>query len=68
MSALRRLDYRVTRQTGDHVRVSTERDGQHHLTIPDHRPLKPGTLAGILRLLEEHHGLTRQQLLRRLFG
>jgi predicted RNA binding protein YcfA (HicA-like mRNA interferase family) len=35
----------VTRQTGSHMRLSTEQNGQHHITIPHHDPLKIGTLA-----------------------
>ena len=30
-----RLGYRVTRQTGSHLRLSLE-NGEHHLTIPAH--------------------------------
>lgn len=42
--ALGRLCYEVTRQTGSHIRLTTSRGGTHHVTIPDHRPLRVGTL------------------------
>jgi predicted RNA binding protein YcfA (HicA-like mRNA interferase family) len=45
---LGRLGYEVTRQTGSHLRLTTTEGGQHHVTIPNHDPLKVGTLAGIL--------------------
>ena len=45
---LGRLGYEVTRQTGSHLRLTTRERGQHHVTIPNHDPLRVGTLAGIL--------------------
>jgi len=39
---LERLGYTVTRQTGSHIRLTTEQSGEHHITIPAHDPLKPG--------------------------
>ena len=45
IKALRCLGYAVTRQTGSHIRVTTEQNGQHHETIPNHAPLKVGTSA-----------------------
>lgn len=66
--ALTRLGYTVTRQTGSHLRLTTEQGGQHHITIPRHSPLRVGTLHGIRDDVAEHAGLTRAELLRRLFG
>jgi predicted RNA binding protein YcfA (HicA-like mRNA interferase family) len=40
---LGRLGYAVTRQTGSHLRLTTSEHGQHHVTIPNHDPLKVGT-------------------------
>ncbi|MFM7853545.1 MAG: type II toxin-antitoxin system HicA family toxin [Flammeovirgaceae bacterium] len=34
---LKKLGYTVTRQTGSHIRLTTEQNGQHHITIPNHR-------------------------------
>lgn len=66
--SLRHLGYQVTRQTGSHIRLSTSENGEHHLTVPAHNPLKIGTLAAILSDIESHHRLTRDQLLDRLFS
>ncbi len=41
------LGYEVTRQSGSHIRVTTLQQGEHHLTIPAHDPLKIGTLSAI---------------------
>lgn len=57
------LGYAVTRQTGSHMRLTTTRNGEHHITIPAHDPLRIGTLNAILREVERHHGLTRDELL-----
>lgn len=63
---LRRLDYLVTRQTGSHLRLTSQANGEHHVTIPNHDPLRMGTLAAILDNVAAHHGLTRDALLQRL--
>jgi predicted RNA binding protein YcfA (HicA-like mRNA interferase family) len=66
--ALRPLGYSVTRQTGSHLRLTTAEGGQHHVTIPAHDPLKVGTLAAVLGDVAEHFEISRDELLRRLFG
>jgi len=63
---LRNLGYTITRQTGSHLRLTTEEQGEHHLTIPNHSPLKVGTLSGILTDVARHFGISREDLLRRL--
>jgi len=40
--------YRVTRQTGSHLRLTTTERGEHHITIPNQPSLRVGTLAAIL--------------------
>lgn len=66
--ALEKLGYRVTRQTGSHMRLTTVEGGEHHLTIPAHSPLRVGTLAAILAEVADHLGVSRDDLLERLFG
>lgn len=34
INGLRKLGDMPTRQTGSHVRVTTQRSGQHHITVP----------------------------------
>jgi predicted RNA binding protein YcfA (HicA-like mRNA interferase family) len=65
--ALAKLGYRIVRQTGSHIRLTCAGPTEHHITIPDHHPLKPGTLAAILRSIAEHHQLSRDELVERLF-
>jgi predicted RNA binding protein YcfA (HicA-like mRNA interferase family) len=66
--ALGRLGYTISRQTGSHLRLTTELHGEHHVTIPAHRSLRIGTLAAVLDDVGRHHGLSRSELLERLFG
>src|ERR1035437_2655506 len=41
--ALAALGYEETRQTGSHVRLTTQMHGVHHVTVPDHKVLPLGT-------------------------
>ena len=66
--ALKVLGYQVTRQTGSHMRLTTLEHGEHHITIPQHTPLRVGTLAAILADVAAHFELSREALLDRLFG
>ena len=66
--ALRSLGYEVSRQTGSHMRLTTSQGGDHHITIPNHTPLRVGTLAGILSDVATHFGVSRDELLDQLFG
>jgi predicted RNA binding protein YcfA (HicA-like mRNA interferase family) len=65
--ALATLGYAVTRQTGSHVRLTTGDRGQHHVTVPRHDALRLGTLSGILADVADHFGLSRGELVERLF-
>ncbi|MBX3265526.1 MAG: type II toxin-antitoxin system HicA family toxin [Acidobacteria bacterium] len=64
--ALKALGYEITRQSGSHIRLTTAVNGEHHITIPAHDPIKIGTLAGILSDTARHHELSRDELLRNL--
>jgi predicted RNA binding protein YcfA (HicA-like mRNA interferase family) len=61
--ALNKLGYQVVRQTGSHLTATTTQAGEHHVTIPNHRPIKLGTLSGILKAVAKHHGLSLDELL-----
>ncbi len=65
--ALRRLGYEPTRQTGSHLRLTTQREGEHHITIPRHGPLSVGTLSAVLAEVSKHYRLSREELSRLLF-
>jgi predicted RNA binding protein YcfA (HicA-like mRNA interferase family) len=65
---LSNFGYEITHQTGSHIRLTTQANGQHHITIPAHDPLKIGTLNAILRSVAEHLGLTNDEFLEQMFG
>ena len=65
---LRPLGYRVTRQVGSHMRLTTEDRGQHHLTIPAHRRLTIGKISAMLWEVARHFGMPREELMSRLFA
>ncbi len=65
---LAKFGYSVTRQTGSHIRLTSQQGGEHHVTIPNHDPLRIGTLAAILTGIATHHGMSRDELLDRLLG
>ncbi len=48
------------------MRLTTTLNGEHHITIPRHRPLKVGTLNAILRDVAQHFDLSRDELLNSL--
>ncbi len=65
---LKKYGYEITRQTGSHMRLTTKVRGEHNLTIPRHKALKPGTLNSILKDVAEHLEIDKKQLIEELFG
>jgi predicted RNA binding protein YcfA (HicA-like mRNA interferase family) len=61
------LGYGITRQNGSHIRLTTLQNGEHHITIPRHDPLKIGTLSAILNDIAKHVEINREDLINRLF-
>lgn len=68
IKALQRIGYRVVRQSGSHIRMQTEQPKPHAVTIPNHSPLKLGTLSVILSDVAQHRDLDKEEVLRLLFG
>lgn len=67
IKALHRIGYRTVRQTGSHIRLQTDDPQPHALTVPNHSPLKLGTLAAILSDVADHRGITKAALAQLLF-
>jgi predicted RNA binding protein YcfA (HicA-like mRNA interferase family) len=68
VKALARIGYKVSRQTGSHIRLTVDVPAPHRITIPAHDPLKLGTLFAILADVAAHQKVSREELLERLFG
>jgi predicted RNA binding protein YcfA (HicA-like mRNA interferase family) len=66
VKALKVLGYLESRQSGSHIRLSTDVSGSHHVTVPQHDSLKLGTFKSILDDVAAHHNMTRDELLGRL--
>jgi predicted RNA binding protein YcfA (HicA-like mRNA interferase family) len=65
--ALKFYGYSITRQKGSHIRLTTNIPSQHHITIPDHNPIKIGTLSSILETISAQVGLSKEELIKKLF-
>jgi predicted RNA binding protein YcfA (HicA-like mRNA interferase family) len=66
VKALRKIGYQVDRQRGSHMRLTTHENGEHHEVVPNHNPIKTGTLSGILKSVAAHHKLTVADLILKL--
>lgn len=63
---LQRYGYKITRQAGSHMRLTTLQEGEHHITIPRHPALRVGTLNAILKDVAQHLGIERDALVNSL--
>lgn len=68
IKALQRIGYQVVRQSGSHVRLQSTHPQPHALTIPNHSPLKIGTLSAILGDIARHRDTTKEALIDRLLA
>ena len=64
---LTKLGYEKVQQKGSHIKVTTNTNGQHHLAIPNHSPIRTGTLNSILRQVSNHFGKTKEEIIDILF-
>jgi predicted RNA binding protein YcfA (HicA-like mRNA interferase family) len=62
----RHYGYRLVNQEGSHIILQAETPRHHRLAVPDHRPLRLGTLNGILRAVAVAQGVEKEAILRHL--
>jgi predicted RNA binding protein YcfA (HicA-like mRNA interferase family) len=67
IKVLARLGYRSVRQTGSHIRLQCD-DPVHAITIPNHRPLRIGTLAAIITDVAVQQKMEREALVKLLLS
>jgi len=48
---------------GSHIILQTEEPGHHRLSVPDHKPLRIGTLSAILRDVAAAKHVAREDIL-----
>jgi len=62
----RDFGYVRAHQEGSHVVLQTETPGHHRIAIPDHSPLRIGTLNAILNAVARAQGVSRTDILGKL--
>jgi predicted RNA binding protein YcfA (HicA-like mRNA interferase family) len=67
LKALKLFGYEIVRQKGSHIRIKTELNGEHYETIPNHKPIKIGTLNAILNNIAEHFDMTKEESIEQIF-
>lgn len=64
LKVLYKLGYSETRRKGSHIRLTrTGNNSTHHITIPDHNPIKIGTLNSILNDISENLKISKEDIL-----
>ena len=59
----RRWRYIRVHQVGSHIILETSEPAHQRIAIPDHDPLRLGTLSSILRVVAQHKGVTRDAII-----
>lgn len=68
IKSLIKLGYEKTRQVGSHIRLTIiVNQEQKHITIPNHNPIKIGTLNNIIKEVSKHISISKDELLKKLF-
>ena len=68
VKSLAKIGYEVTRQKGSHIRLTCTSPQEHHVTIPNHDPIRIGTPIVNYSEIATQHGLTKEDLINQLFG
>lgn len=58
-----RWTYAQVNQVGSHIILQTETPRHHRVSIPDHKPLRVGTLNAILHEVAAAKGVPREEVL-----
>ncbi len=62
----RQWDYKVVHQQGSYIILETEIPSHQRISIPNHDPLRLGTLNSILRAVSRHKGVTKPDIVNTL--
>jgi predicted RNA binding protein YcfA (HicA-like mRNA interferase family) len=67
IKVLSKYGYVTVRQTGSHIRMSKNiEDGIKSITIPNHSPIKLGTLMSILNDVSSQTGANKEDIINKL--
>jgi predicted RNA binding protein YcfA (HicA-like mRNA interferase family) len=64
---LQKFGYQISRQKGSHIRLTTTKQGEHHITIPNHDPIRLGTLSSIITDIANHFKKTKEEIAKEIF-
>jgi len=59
-------NYRLVHQEGSHIILETDTPSHQRISVPNHNPIRVGTLNSIVRAISLHKRIDRQQLLENL--
>lgn len=68
IKSLGKIGYEVSRQKGSHIRLTAQFPKVHHVTVPNHDPIKIGTLSSILSDVATARNQTKEELIQEIFG
>lgn len=65
---LEKYEYKIIRESASHMRLISEyKDKEHKITIPDHNPIKIGTLNNILNDIANYLKVDKKKIIEELF-
>lgn len=67
INLLKKFGYQISRQKGSHIRLTTFLEGEHHITIPNHKPIRLGALSSILVEVADHFKKTKEEIVNEIF-
>jgi predicted RNA binding protein YcfA (HicA-like mRNA interferase family) len=59
----RRWQYAKVHQVGSHIILETSEPTHQRIAIPEHDPVRLGTLISILRAVAQHKSVTRDEII-----
>lgn len=68
ITALRKFGYERTRTSGSHIRLTTNVNGEHHITIPYSKSLRVGILSRIIGDAADHLDISKDRLIEALLN
>jgi len=65
---LKKYEYKITRQTGSHIRLTSNiKEMEHNITIPKQKGLRIGTLNNILSDISRYLEIDKESFIQSLF-
>ncbi len=62
------FSYKPVRQVGSHIRLDQISKIGNHITIPNHNPIKIGTLSSLLKEIAQQNSMSKDELVKILFN